>query len=60
MIILVSMFKGGVRGKDKANGVVFVWPCAVNTEGLTLKIMLAPLKAYGSIYARNEKAFVHF
>ena len=32
-MILVSMLIGGVRGKDIAFGVVFVWPCRVNSAG---------------------------
>ena len=54
---LVSMLIGGVRGKDKANGVVFVWPCGVNIEGLYAKNSVS---TPGNKYARNEKAFVHF
>ena len=33
MMILVSMLIGELRGKDKAFGVVFVWPCGGNTAG---------------------------
>ena len=49
-MILFIMLIGGVRGKDTANGVVFVWPCGVNTDGsigvLYTKDYLITLKGF--------------
>ena len=64
-MIMVSMLISTVRGKDKAIGVVFVWPCGVNTadsiEGIhTINHVSTPEMVKWQQSASNEKHLLIF